>query len=234
LYDLTVTNSESSRHQKALTPAHEDYLKAIYRLQSQGEKVQNSALAQHLDVSPASTTNMVKRLAELEMVVYAPYQEIALTEAGERVALEVLRHHRLLELYLHKKLNLPWDQVHAEAERLEHVISETLEDAISAALDDPTIDPHGDPIPTKDGHIRAVAGIPLTLAELNRPYRLVRVLMQDPERLTYLAGLGLRPDVTLLLLKRAPFSGPLLVDVLGEHHALAHEMAEVLLVTPAD
>ena len=102
------------------------------------------------------------------------------------------------------------------------------------ALDNPTIDPHGDPIPTKDGHIRTVPGIPLTIAELNTPYRLVRVLMQDPERLTYLAGLGLVPGVTLLLLKRAPFSGPLLVDVTGEHHALAHDMAGVLLVAPVD
>ncbi len=217
-----------------MTPAHEDYLKAIYLLRSQGVKVNNSALANHLAVSPASTTNMVKRLAELELVLYERYQEIDLTEAGERVALEVLRHHRLIELYLHKKLNLPWDQVHAEAERLEHVLSESLEDAIAAALDDPTIDPHGDPIPTKDGRIDAVAGIPLTIAELNRPYRLVRVLAQDAERLAYLGSLALLPGAEVLLLKRAPFAGPLLVEVTGEHHALAHEMAEVLLVTPAE
>lgn len=229
-----MTNADSSQYQKTLTPAHEDYLKAIYLLQSQGVKVHNSALASHLAVSPASTTNMVKRLAELEMVVYEPYQEIALTEAGERVALEVLRHHRLLELYLYQKLNLPWDQVHDEAERLEHVISETLEDAISAALDNPTVDPHGDPIPTKEGTIRAVPGIPLTLAELNVPYRLVRVLLQDPERLSYLGSLGLVPHVQVLVLKRAPFSGPLLVEVMDEHHALAHDLASVLLVAPVE
>jgi DtxR family Mn-dependent transcriptional regulator len=228
-----MANVESSLNQKALTPAHEDYLKAIYLLESQGVEVHNSALAQHLNVSPASTTNMVKRLAELEMVRYEPYQEIALTEAGTRVALEVLRHHRLLELYLHKKLNLPWDQVHAEAERLEHFISEALEDAIAAALDDPTIDPHGDPIPTKDGKVGAVTGMPLTTAEVNVAYQLVRVLMQDAERLTYLGSLGLIPGATVILRKRAPFAGPLLVDVAGEHHALAHEMAEVLIVTPA-
>lgn len=121
------------------------------------------------------------------------------------VALEVLRHHRLLELYLHKKLNLPWDQVHAEAERLEHFISEALEDAIAAALDDPTIDPHGDPIPTKDGRVEAVAGIALTVAEVNHPYRLVRVLMQDPDRLTYLGSLGLIPGATIIPRKPRPF-----------------------------
>lgn len=228
-----MANGETSHHQKTLTPAHEDYLKAIYLLDAQGVRVHNSALAHHLGVSPASTTNMVKRLAELEMVRYEPYQEIALTEAGKRVALEVLRHHRLLELYLHKKLSLPWDQVHEDAERLEHVISEGLEDAIAAALDNPTIDPHGDPIPTKDGQVKAVVGLPLTMAKVDQPFRLVRVLLQDPERLTYLGSLGLIPGATMILRKRAPFAGPLLVDIAGEHHALAHEMAAVLIVTPA-
>lgn len=219
-------------NEKTLTPAHEDYLKAIYLLCAKGGEVNNSALAQQLDVSPASATNMVKKLAELDLVEYEPYQSVTLTETGERVALEVLRHHRLLELYLHQKLNLPWDQVHAEAEKLEHVISETLEDAIASALDNPTVDPHGDPIPRKDGTIEKVAGVPLSQAKLNQPYRLVQVLMQDQERLSYLGSLGLYPNATVNLLKSAPFSGPLLIDVGGEHHALAHDMAELLLVTP--
>jgi DtxR family Mn-dependent transcriptional regulator len=228
-----MTKIDSSADSKTLTPAHEDYIKAIYTLQSQGIKVNNSALASHLDVSPASTTNMVKRLAELDLVIYEPYQSIALTEAGVRVALEVLRHHRLLELYLHKKLNLPWDQVHDEAEKLEHVISEALEDAIAAALDDPTVDPHGDPIPTKDGQIGAVIGAPLTVIELDRPYRVVRVLVQDPNRLAYLGSLGLYPDAVVISLERAPFDGPLLVEVDGDQHALAHEMAGQILVVKA-
>ena len=144
-----MPRSDSLRRTKLLTPAHEDYLKAIYTLGAQGEAVSNSALAHHLDVAPASATNMVKKLADLGLVEYAPYQDMALTPDGEKVALEVLRHHRLLELYLHDKLNLPWDQVHDEAERLEHVISETLEDAIAVALNNPRVDPHGDPIPTR-------------------------------------------------------------------------------------
>lgn len=245
VYNLYMANGDSSSEQnshlaeglhthRALTPAHEDYLKAIYVLQSQGVKVNNSALAHHLGVSPASTTNMVKRLAELEMVVYEPYQEIGLTEAGERVALEVLRHHRLLELYLYKSLHMPWDQVHDDAERLEHVISETLEDAIAVALGNPTVDPHGDPIPTKDGHVGAVQGVPLTIAEIGRACRLVRVLLQDPDRLTYLGSLGLVPGAIVTLLKRAPFAGPLLVEAGGEHHALAHEMAALLIVAPLE
>ncbi len=217
---------------KTLTMAHEDYLKAVYLLKSQGLEVTNSALANQLEVSPASATNMIKRLAELELVEYEPYQSIGLTEAGERVALEVLRHHRLLELYLHQKLKLPWDLIHAEAERLEHVISETLEDAIALALDDPAVDPHGDPIPTKKGQIEAMAGLPLSSADVGRDYRLVRVLMQDEDRLRYLGTLGLYPNARITLLERAPFEGPLLIAINNQHHALAHDMAKYLLVIP--
>jgi DtxR family Mn-dependent transcriptional regulator len=228
-----MTKTQRASDEKPFSAAHEDYLKAIYQLQSQGTRVNNSALANHLGVTPASATNMVKRLAELDLVDYTRYQEMSLTESGEKVALEVLRHHRLLELYLHQKLNLPWDQVHDEAERLEHVMSEALEDAISAALDDPSVDPHGDPIPTKDGQIGAVSGVPLPLATLNTDYRLVRVLLQDSERLTYLGSLGLVPGARLRLLLRAPFDGPLTLKVAGGAPlALAHDMAQVLLVSP--
>ncbi|MGL4648765.1 MAG: metal-dependent transcriptional regulator [Caldilineaceae bacterium] len=233
-----MTKTSPPRDEKTLSAAHEDYLKAIYQLQAQGVRVNNSALAGHLGVTPASTTNMVKRLAELELVAYTPYQEMSLTDSGERVALEVLRHHRLLELYLHKKLNLPWEQVHAEAEKLEHVLSETLEDAIAAALDDPTIDPHGDPIPSKDGRVERIAGVPLPQAAPNAAYRIVRVLLQDADRLTYLGSLGLVPGAIIRLLGRAPFEGPLTVESSGiddqpTAHPIAHDMAQVLLVTPA-
>lgn len=215
---------------KLITPAHEDYLKAIYTLGSNGLEVSNSALAHHLSVTPASATNMVKKLAELGLVTYEPYQNVELTPSGQKVALEVLRHHRLLELYLHDKLNLPWDQVHAEAEKLEHVLSETLEDAMAAALGNPTVDPHGDPIPTKDGHVDDVGGILLSEGELNRPYRIIRVRLQDSDRLIYLGTMGLYPNARVTLLSRAPFAGPLLIEVEGEHHALAHDMAEHLVV----
>ena len=215
---------------KLITPAHEDYLKAIYTLGSNGVEVSNSALAHHLGVTPASATNMVKKLAELGLVTYERYQYVELTLSGQKVALEVLRHHRLLELYLHDKLNLPWDQVHAEAERLEHVLSETLEDAMSAALGNPTVDPHGDPIPTKDGHVDDVGGILLSDGELNRVYRIIRVRVQDSDRLIYLGTMGLYPNASVTLLSRAPFAGPLLIEVEGEHHALAYDMAEHLVV----
>jgi DtxR family transcriptional regulator, Mn-dependent transcriptional regulator len=227
-----MTKSIPLADKKITTAAHEDYLKAIYLLTAQGDEVSNTALTHYLAVSPASATNMVKKLANLELVLYTPYQNITLTARGEQVALEVLRHHRLIELYLHEKLKLPWEQVHAEAERLEHVISETVEDAIAAALDNPTIDPHGDPIPGKDGRMAKVVGIPLSRAELDQPYRLVRVLIQDAARLTYLGELHLYLNTLITVHKRTPFAGPLLIDVAGEHYALAHDMAELLLVAP--
>ena len=225
-----MTNMKALEDNKILTSAHEDYLKAIYLLAARGVEVSNSALAGQLGVAPASATNMVKKLSELGLVCYEPYQNISLTEGGELVALEVLRHHRLLELYLHDKLHLPWEQVHEEAERLEHVLSEVLEDAIAAALGDPTVDPHGDPIPTKDGKVEAVSGVPLSVAELRRPYAVVRVLLQDPERLIYLGSMKLYPNSEVTVLKRAPFAGPLLIEVDGEHHALAHDLAEFIIV----
>jgi len=213
-----------------LTSAHEDYLKAIYTLQRQGHEVSNSALAGSMNVAPASATNMVKKLAELNLVTYEPYQGVLLSETGRRVALEVLRHHRLLELFLHQALDMPWDQVHAEAERLEHVISESLEDAIAAALGDPTVDPHGDPIPSKDLVIQPTAGVPLNQASVGVPLRLVRVLVQDADRLCYLGELGLYPNTPLVVLEKAPFDGPLLIAVDDQHHALSYEMAESLIV----
>ena len=223
-----LTNEAPSRD--LLTSAHEDYLKAIYTLHNRGEKVTNSALAGELKVAPASATNMVKKLAELHLVTHAPYQSVTLTEAGERVALEMLRHHRLLELYLHEALNIPWDQVHDEAEKLEHVISESLEEAINQALGNPTIDPHGDPIPTKSGYVEVVDGETLNAVELLVPHRLVRVLIQDRLRLGYLGTLGLYPDAMVTVEERTPFDGPLLIDVDGTKHALAFEMAECLLM----
>ena len=219
-----------TKKEVSITSVHEDYLKTIYTLQRSGAEVSNSALARSMNVAPASATNMVKKLAELNLVTYEPYQGVMLSEAGRRVALEVLRHHRLLELFLHEALAMPWDQVHAEAEKLEHVISEALEDAIAAALGDPTVDPHGDPIPSKDLKIQPTAGMPLSRAPVAIPLRLVRVMAQDADRLCYLGNLGLYPNTQVVIDEKAPFDGPLLISVMGNHHALSVEMAETLIV----
>jgi DtxR family Mn-dependent transcriptional regulator len=218
---------------RLLTAAHEDYLKTIYLLQRRHEIVTNAALAEAMSVAPASATNMVKKLDDLDLVEHIPYQGMTLTTLGEQVALEVLRHHRLVELFLHQALGMSWDQIHDEADRLEHVISEQLEDAIASSLGNPLIDPHGDPIPGKDGEVAPVGGCRLSEAATGKSHRLVRVLVQDSERLVYLAKLGLLPGARLTVHARAPFDGPLLVGVDGERHALAHELAVALLVSDA-
>jgi DtxR family transcriptional regulator, Mn-dependent transcriptional regulator len=226
-----MTKNYQAKLEGPLTSAHEDYLKAIYVLEMNGEKVNNSALANHMGFAPASATNMVKKLAQLNLVEYEPYQGVRLTRLGRQVALEVLRHHRLLELFLHETLAMSWDRVHDEAEKLEHVISETLEDAIAAVLGQPTVDPHGDPIPSKDGQVVRQAGVPLSEVSINQVYILVRVLHQDQERLHYLGSLGLYPGTRVNVVERTPFNGPLLIEIEGEKHAMAYDMAETLLVT---
>ncbi len=225
-----MTKTYSAQVSRLLSAAHEDYLKTIYLLQRRGQAVTNNALAEAMSVAPASATNMVKKLDEFKLVKYVPYQGVTLTNLGEQVALEVLRHHRLLELFLHQVLSMSWDQIHEEADRLEHVISETLEAAIAISLGHPEIDPHGDPIPTKEGAVASVPGQPLSQAPVGGTYRLVRVMVQEPERLIYLSQLGLFPGAKILLRERAPFEGPLLMTVAGEQHALAYEMAAALIV----
>ena len=228
-----MTKNYSSEIASPLSSNHEDYLKAIYILEARGEQVTNSVLSDYIGFTPASATNMVKKLSQMDLVVYRPHQAVSLTPTGRRVALEILRHHRLLELFLHKTLDIPWDSVHEEAERLEHVISEALEDAIAASLGYPKVDPHGDPIPTKSGEIGRTPGHPLSQAKAGRAYRLVRVLSQEKERLAYLGRLGLSLNVELFLREQAPFDGPVLVEVAGVEHALAAEMAALLQVVPA-
>lgn len=227
-----MTKNYSSEISSPLSSNHEDYLKAIYLLEAQGVQVTNSALSEYIGLTPASATNMVQRLAQMDLVDYRPHQAMALTATGKRVALEILRHHRLLELFLHKTLDIPWDRVHEEADRLEHVISEALEDAIAASLGYPEVDPHGDPIPSKSGEIIHTPGQPLSESEAGHEYRLVRVLSQDTERLAYLGWLGLHLNAELFLREQAPFDGPLLVEVAGETKALATDMAALLQVVP--
>jgi len=214
-----------------MSQAHQDYLKAIYMLLSRGQEASNSAIAQSLGVAPASATNMVKRLAEAGLIEHVPYRGVQLTPAGQQAALEMVRHHRLIELFLHDVLEMPWDQVHVEAERLEHAISEEVEEAMARKLGYPTFDPHGDPIPDRHGRLAAAgAGLPLTALEPGCPARLTRVHAQDGERLRYLGELGLYPGAQVAVLTRAPFQGPLLVKVNGAPQMLAFDLAAELSV----
>jgi DtxR family Mn-dependent transcriptional regulator len=209
-----------------LSVAVQDYLKAIYVLESEGERVTTSALAARMGVSAPSATAMTKRLAELELVERAPYRGVALTEAGRTGALEVLRHHRLLERYLVDRLGLSLHEVHAEAELLEHALSEELEAKIDAELGFPTHDPHGDPIP--DAELRVEHGAARsTLAELEPgvPAVVSRVPDGDPELLRYLAELGLVPGAGVEVVAHAPFGGPVMVRTDRGDHAISRELA---------
>jgi DtxR family Mn-dependent transcriptional regulator len=213
-----------------LTEATQDYLKAIWKLGRDG-RATTSAIADELGVSPASATGMLKRLAALGLVEHERYRGATLTRAGERVALEVVRHHRLLELYLMEALGLGWDEVHAEADRLEHHLSEEVEARIDEALGFPTRDPHGDPIPSAELELHTDPA--RTLAELMRGDEALILCVpdSDPALLRYLAELGLFPERHVTIVERAPFGGPLTVEVDGARHAIAVELAERIAVT---
>jgi DtxR family transcriptional regulator, Mn-dependent transcriptional regulator len=208
-----------------LTVAVQDYLKAIYVLESSGERVTTSALARRMGVSAPSATAMTKRLDELGLVERVPHRGVALTEQGRLGALEVLRHHRLLERYLVDRLGLSLDQVHAEAELLEHALSEELEAKIDAELGFPTHDPHGDPIP--DRELRLVHDEPKTLLDLEpgATASIARVPDGDSELLRYLGELGLVPDASVEVLAQAPFGGPVTVRTRLGEHAISRELA---------
>jgi DtxR family Mn-dependent transcriptional regulator len=208
-----------------LTTSIQDYLKAIYALDAAGEKVTTSAVAERMNVSAPSVTAMMKRLAELGLAEREPYRGVVLTEAGRRGALEVLRHHRLLERYLADTLGLPLDQVHAEADRLEHVLSEELETRIDEALGFPTHDPHGDPIPDRELKIiSAEARVLLDLAPGDRS-TVSRVPDNDADVLRYLGELALVPGEPVELTAIAPFGGPVSVRTGTGDHAIARELA---------
>ena len=213
--------------------AVEDYAKAIYALQGEGAErtaVSTTALAERLGVTPASASAMMRKLGELGLVDHVPYKGVRLTANGAKVALEVLRHHRLLELYLTEALGVPWDRVHAEAEVLEHVLSDELEELIAAKLGHPTRDPHGDPIPTRDLVVEESPTQPLTSVAVGASGRLVRVSDADPEMLRYLDARGIRPGDAFSVIERQPFGGPLMVSFGDRVHALGDALAEAMRV----
>jgi DtxR family transcriptional regulator, Mn-dependent transcriptional regulator len=216
--------------------AEEDYLKAIYEAEYErhDEWVTTTTLAHQLHVSPASVTEMLKKLAapDRELVQYERYHGVRLTDTGERAALEVVRHHRLIESFLSSTLGLSWDQVHAEAHQLEHAISEELEERIARYLGNPTRDPHGSPIPQRDGAMAALDDIPLTDLPTGQPAHVRRVLDDDPALLRYLTELGLILGAQVEVVERVPFQGPLYVRTLEPAgvHALGAEVTNQVFV----
>ena len=212
----------------------QDYVKTIYALQEEQRPVSNGALKARLsEIEPrsaAAVTEMIQSLVKLNLVHYEPYQGVELTEMGERVALEVIRHHRLLELYLYEALGVPLDEVHAEAERLEHALSTSLAERIAERLGQPQFDPHGAPIPTRDLAIAASQGGLLLHAPLGQSLRVVEVDDASPELLRYLASLRLVPGQCVTVRERAPFDGPLHIAIGDEQVAIGQQTAAAIRV----
>jgi DtxR family transcriptional regulator, Mn-dependent transcriptional regulator len=223
--------SVMGHHENEFSAAVEDYAKAIYQLgERAGGAVSTTALAERLDVTPASASGMVRKLDDLGLVAHVPYKGVRLTAKGARVALEVLRHHRLLELYLATNLGVPWDRVHDEAEVLEHVLSEELEELIAAKLGNPTVDPHGDPIPTAELEIEERRTEALCDLEPRARARFVRISDSDPEMLRYLADRGIAPGDYFEVLDKQPFDGPIFARFDDQVHVLGGALAKAMRV----
>lgn len=227
----TLPDSSSHQRQNLNHQAIEDYLKTIYMLAQDESPVSTSRIAEARDVKPASATSMIKRLANLKMVNYEKHYGVTLTSAGEKLALEVIRHHRLIELYLMEALGFSWDEVHEQADILEHVISEKLEERIAAALNHPEFDPHGDPIPAKDGSMALVDVELLSTVSAGQTVWVRRILDDaNSELLRYLADMGLTPGTAVTVQTVAPFEGPLTLLIDDEAKVIGRNVAASVLV----
>ncbi|MQA91806.1 MAG: metal-dependent transcriptional regulator [Gemmatimonas sp.] len=213
------------------TQAVEDYLKVIYDLSRGGGPVTTSSIAVRLSVAPGTVTGMVKKLSALKLLSHESYRGVMLTEAGRRIALEVIRHHRLVERYLFEAMDVPWDRVHAEAEKWEHVLSEELEDRMDEILGNPTTDPHGSPIPTRDLEVEESESEALASLAAGQRATVSEVGDEDSAMLRYFAELGLFPEAGVEVLSVAPFNGPMTLRVSGEECAIGRQAAEHVYVT---
>ena len=200
-----------------LTRVIEDYLKTIYDLTISNDRATTNQIAERMGVTPASVTNMIQKLSTTNppLLDYRKHHGVKLTAEGEKVALEIIRHHRLLEMFLHQTLGYSWDEVHEEADRLEHVISEEMEERIAMSLGDPRLDPHGDPIPTRDLQLPESSEVTLSQLQPTQEARVNRVRDSDPELLRYLSDLGIRPEARLKVIDYSPFDNNLHVWIEG-------------------
>ena len=214
----------------------ENYLKAILQVGTRTgkETVATGQLAEELSVSPGTVTSMLKTLADSRLARYTPYEGVALTDEGRGLALRMVRRHRLIELFLVETLGMAWDEVHEEAEHMEHAVSDRLVDAIDAYLGRPAADPHGDPIPTADGEMRGgeIAAIPLTECRVGAHVRLVRVTNQHGEFLRFLSDSGVELGAAADVVSNSPQAGLVTLDFAGRPVSLGHAAARALLVEP--
>jgi DtxR family Mn-dependent transcriptional regulator len=210
--------------------ATQDYLKTIYEIEDRGEKVSTNELAAHLGITAASVSGMLKKLAQRKLVAHVPYQGVKLTSQGKKIALGVLRQHRLLELFLSKTLGIPWDRVHQEAEQLEHVISKELENRIDAFLGYPKFDPHGSPIPSKSGKIPNINTVSLDRLSKGDCAVIAQVMDHDAKLLQYLDQKGLHPGIEIKVMDIDPFEGPFLLQIGTTKQSVALNAAKNIYV----
>lgn len=208
----------------------EDYLKAIYELEQSGDAAGTNELAARLHIAPASVSGMVRRLADQELIAHERYKGARLTDAGRRAALRTIRRHRVIETYLTQALGYPWDLVHDEAERLEHACSDELVDRMAAAIGEPQHDPHGAPIPTRDGTVDERRFVSIADLHVGDTVCVRRVSDENGERLRYLAELGIVPGVQLRVVERAPFDGPITVEIGTAQRVIGPSLAAEVLV----
>ena len=227
-----MTPSRAPRPIPELSGPVEDYLKAIYELERSAEKAETNAIARLLGIAPASVSGMVRRLVEQGLITHERYHGVKLTSLGRRAALKTLRRHRVIEAYLTSALGYSWDRVHDEAERLEHAASDELIDRMAAAIGEPETDPHGAPIPTREGTLRERSLVPLASLHPGAAARVERVSDRNAERLRYLAELGIVPGAAVQIIAREPFGGPIALRVDDMSRTVGQELAAQILVSP--
>jgi DtxR family Mn-dependent transcriptional regulator len=210
----------------------EDYLKAIYDLERSGTAAETNAIAKRLSIAPASVSGMVRRLARQGLITHERYHGARLTAAGRKAALQTIRRHRVIEAYLTTALGYSWDRVHDEAERLEHAASDELIDRMAKAIGEPETDPHGAPIPSREGTLKEKAAVPLASLAVGAVARVERVSDDSAERLRYLAELGMVPGTTVKVVERAPLDGPITLRVDSAKKTIGADLAAQILVTP--
>lgn len=227
-----MTPSRAPRPVPELSGPVEDYLKAIYELERSAEKAETNAIARLLGIAPASVSGMVRRLVEQGLITHERYHGVKLTSLGRRAALKTLRRHRVIEAYLTSALGYSWDRVHDEAERLEHAASDELIDRMAAAIGEPETDPHGAPIPTREGTLRERSLVALASLHPGATARVERVSDRNAERLRYLAELGIVPGAAVQVIAREPFGGPIALRVDDVSRTVGQELATQILVSP--
>jgi len=212
------------------TSTVENYLAMIYRVVSENQNPTTTIIADKLKVSRSTVTSMFKKLAASDLINHLPYKGVSLTSTGEKIALEIIRHHRLIELYLQNTMGIPWEKVHEEADKMEHILSEEIEDKIDILLNNPTNDPHGAPIPTKDGYISNDSFRRLSQAKTGEDLVIKRVEEEDSKKLVYLAQKGLYPNTALKVTNVEPFSGPITIEIENTEIIVGNKIAESVFV----